>query len=131
MKCPIKNDLWKAELVKDFSTVPCREKRNERSFTFRSLITLPPYLERKFVDTGILEPSELGFLTIASRKTSLEDNKDLEKIESIENDLGHTLSFLWTVSNESIPSTPHAISNKREVTQWRFKIHEVIIRSVL
>jgi len=74
INCPNENDLWRVELAEDFSKVLRAENPNERIFAFRSLIPLPPFLAKTFMDSGISVPSELGFLAVASGKVFLEEN---------------------------------------------------------
>ena len=131
MKCPKKDKLWDIELVDGFQNVSNDTSSEEMNFEFRILIPLPLFLTRMFLDSGVISPSELGFLAVASGKAFLEENKDLENVSSIKDALGDVLSFLWAASKNQIPATPCVILNKREVVLWSLKLHEMSMRLTL
>ena len=72
VKCPNKEDLWNTESAEGFRNVSNDSSSDEMNFEFRTLIPLPPFLAKTFVDSGVTSPNELGFLAVASGKAFLE-----------------------------------------------------------
>ena len=67
------------------------------------------------------------FIVVVTEKQWLEENKNLQNINSIKDALGDVILFLWAASRNLIPASLYAILSKKEIVTWSKKLHSISI----
>ena len=98
-----------------FKNVNLASDNKARSFAFRGIILILPFITMSIIDLGQQMPQDVRFIIVAAEKQQLEENKDLQYISSIKDALGDIITFLWAALCNLIPTSLYVISSKKKL----------------
>ena len=96
---------------------------------FKTIITLPPFISKVFLDLSLIASKELGFLTVLVEKAFLVKIQEAVNHDKIKNKLGDLLSFLRAIYQNKIVLVAYTLSSKKKITVWLKAIYESCICS--
>ena len=71
-----------------------REGDSLNEVSFRSVLVIPPFVVKAFIDSGSAAAEELGHLAAVAGKAFLTEHSEISNVNSLKDKLGDLLLFL-------------------------------------